>query len=592
MRFRDKIICFTCIIIAAVFLIAAGSQLDYINSERQRMKLIINEPLENAPPSLAFTTVAMGAFRGLVVDVLWLRAEKLKEEGQFFDAKQIAEWITALQPRFASVWEFQSWNMAYNISVAIPATQPEQRWKWVKNGYELLRDKGIPLNPRSILLYRQMAWIFQHKIGGLTDDAHNYYKLQLATAMESLLGKADKEYFKALAEAPTNLKQVVADQTIAEFVNALKTADKTFAEENTFVANYLSLRQNPARFNPEAFKIIDNYRGTKELEKFDIFAKAYQLRNHWKLDPVVMQKLNGIYGPVQYDDPNNHLPLDWRHPDVHAIYWAVKGLEVVDKDNFSIDQTNTNRIVNHSLQNLFRYGKIFIYDRPVEQTLTSGQESGLSVKILFLRPDLRMFEPYNKSVMKLLQGYKKLGGDTYVSFQTGHRNMLINALFSSYQAGHRHYAQKIYNQARKLYPDYNFGNSLVTFVRRRLREELRDLGLKNATEMIQMMLQESYFRFAMHDDDIAANMENMAKEIYQNFRADHEDDDRMILPEFPRLRYFAILDFFYDQRYPVNLRRALIGRIKLERPKLAEQLAHLEASITKPEKGTEAQKPE
>jgi len=108
----------------------AGMQLDFINSQREDMDLIIDKP-ENVPPSLAFATVATGAFRGLAVDALWMRADRLKEEGQFFDARQLAEWITTLQPRFASVWEFHAWNMAYNISVAIPATQPDQRWQWV-----------------------------------------------------------------------------------------------------------------------------------------------------------------------------------------------------------------------------------------------------------------------------------------------------------------------------------------------------------------------------------------------------------------------------------------------------------------------------
>ena len=132
----------------------------------------------------------MGAFRGLVVDILWMRADKLKEEGQFFDARQLAEWITKLQPRFAAVWEFHAWNMAYNISVAIPATQPEQRWRWVKNGYELLRDEGIPLNPKSIPLYRELGRIFQHKLGGVSDDAQEYYKLQFAEEIGPLLESA------------------------------------------------------------------------------------------------------------------------------------------------------------------------------------------------------------------------------------------------------------------------------------------------------------------------------------------------------------------------------------------------------------------
>ena len=157
---------------------------------------------------------------------------------------------------------------------------------------------------------------------------------------------------------------------IAPFIAALKAADKNFEDDSRFVGNYLSLRQNPARFDPAAFKVIDRFRGTKALEKFDVFAKAWQLRNVWKLDPVLMLELNRTYGPTDFNDPNKHFPLDWRHPDVHAIYWAVQGLRVAGKKDvvkmgkgeYPVDEINTDRVVAHSLQNLFRYGKIFIYD--------------------------------------------------------------------------------------------------------------------------------------------------------------------------------------------------------------------------------------
>ena len=42
MRLRDVIIWFVCIILAVVLLITAGAQLDFINSQRQDMKLISN----------------------------------------------------------------------------------------------------------------------------------------------------------------------------------------------------------------------------------------------------------------------------------------------------------------------------------------------------------------------------------------------------------------------------------------------------------------------------------------------------------------------------------------------------------------------
>ncbi len=585
MRLRDIIIWSVCIVLAASLFITAGMQLDFINSQRQEMKLIINEPLENAPPSLAFTTVAMGAFRGLLVDILWLRADRLKEKGEFFDAKQIAEWITTLQPRFASVWEFHAWNMAYNISVAMPATQPDERWRWVKNGYELLRDQGITLNPKSILLYRELARIFQHKIGSISDDVHKYYKLQLAMAMEPLLGPADNQYFKALAEAPTDWEQIIKDPDVASLIAALKSADETF-DDDDFVSSYLSLRQNPARFNPDAFKVIDNFRGTEAIQKFDIFAKAYHLRNVWKLDPALMQQLNEIYGPINWNDPNTHLPLDWRHPDTHAIYWAARGLQVAGKEEFSIAEINTDRIINHSLQNLFRNGKIFIYNVPVQMPSDSYSQAPQTrtEKEIFLRPDLRMFEPYNKAALDRIEKYEYLEDmkrGSLQSLKTGHRNMLKNAIFSFYQAGHMQQAKKIYKQLQQLYPSDESKVHLVKFVHDRLREELRYIGLDNASEIVQMMLRESYFRYAMHDDDEAFGREKMAKEIHDRYRAAYLDENRIDLPDFKLLRYFALLDFLNDQQYPINLRRNLLGRIKIERPELAEQLKQEEEKLLK-----------
>ncbi len=575
MRLHDAIVLFVCIVLAVVLLTIAGMRLDYINSQRAEMKLIINEPLENAPPSLAFATVAMGAFRGLVVDALWIRADNLKEQGQFFDARQLAEWITILQPRFAAVWEFQAWNMAYNISVAIPATQPDQRWRWVKNGYELLRDQGISLNPKSIELYRELARIFQHKIGGVTDDAHKYYKVQLALTMEPLLGPADNEYFEALTKTPTKWQQIIENKDVAELIAALRAAEDVFtdADAGKFVDNYLALRQNPKRFKPSAIETIDKFRGTPALEKFDIFAKAYYLRNTLKLDPVLMQQLNKTYGPIDFSDPNKHLPLDWRHPDSHAIYWGVKGLKEVAKEEnreISIVETNTDRIVVHSLQNLFRYGKIFLYDVPIVTSEDSSEQAEQRVeKTIYLRPDLRMFQPYNEAMLAVLEKHKRPDDEgSYKSLQDGHRNMLKNAIFLFYQTGHISEAQKIYSQLRKLYPLEEFKVPLAVFARNRFREELEGLGIFDAQEQIVALLRESYFRYALRDDDAASGSEKLAQEVWERYQQEYPDEYRVDLAKLPVLRYLALLDFLNDEQYPPNLRLNLLGRIKIERPEL------------------------
>jgi len=597
MRGRDFAILFACVVIAGGLLIAAGAQLDYINGQREAMGLTINTPTENMPPTLAFATVAMGAFRGLVVDILWMRADKLKEEGQFFDARQLAEWITMLQPRFASVWEFHAWNMAYNISVAIPATQPEQRWRWVKNGYELLRDQGIPLNPKSIQLYRELGRILQHKIGGISDDAHEYYKLQMVEALEPLLksqdnglGRESNEFYEALIQAPMAWPQVERDPNVAPFIQALRLADETFAKADgkEFVANYLSLRQNAQRFKPEALKTIDAFRASPAIKRFDLFAKAYQLRHEWKLDPALMHEVNKMYGPIDFGDPNRRFPMDWRNADSHAIYWAVKALQVVAQKEgrkISMNETNTDRIIVHSLQNLFRNGKITVLSGPVEPaaelgpTVDSAQPQ--TRKDIFLTPDLRMFDSYDKAALAIIKKHADAGEKEWGpldSLRTGHRNMLKNAVMSFYQAGIKGYALRIYNELRELYPNIEeFHGSLDEYVAIRFRDELDSLAIHDAQEMIIMTLTEAYFRLAIHEDSEAAAREKLAQQVYDYYREKYEDPTyRIDLPEMPVLRYIALGQFLNNAMYPAYVREGLLARIKIERPELYKEMEQME----------------
>ncbi|GAH03799.1 unnamed protein product, partial [marine sediment metagenome] len=62
---------------------------------------------------------------------------------------------------------------------------------------------------------------------------------------------------------------------------------------------------------------------------------------------------------------------------------------------------------------------------------------------------------------------------------------------------------------------------------------------------------------------------------------------RIDLPDFKLSRYLALHDFLNDQQYPLNLRLNLLGRIRIERPKLAEQLKQQEEKLLKQSKQLE-----
>src|ERR1700690_2219772 len=187
-------------LLAAVLLAGSGQVQQSLNRDRQELELTQNTPLKNAPPLLAFTTVALGGFRGLISNFLWIRANDLQQEGKYFEMVQLADWITDLEPHFEQVWAFQAWNMAWNISVNF--NDFSDRWRWVERGMELLRDNGLSYNPDSILLYQQMSWIFQSKMGQNLDDANLYYKEQWAGEMMPFFGPNGTN-FAGLIDPPT-----------------------------------------------------------------------------------------------------------------------------------------------------------------------------------------------------------------------------------------------------------------------------------------------------------------------------------------------------------------------------------------------------
>jgi hypothetical protein len=213
-RFKKIIL----LLLAAVLLAGSGQLEKSLNRDRAKLGLTISEPLQNAPPMLAFTTVALGGFRGLISNFLWIRSNDLQQDDKYFEASQLADWITDLEPHFAQVWVFQAWNMAYNISVKFKENAPgdySDRWRWVERGIELLRDKGLRYNPDDVMIHRELAWFYQHKMGANLDDANVYYKQEWAKEMTPFFGANG-----------TNFENLISPQTPEEKTNALVLREK------------------------------------------------------------------------------------------------------------------------------------------------------------------------------------------------------------------------------------------------------------------------------------------------------------------------------------------------------------------------------
>jgi hypothetical protein len=104
----------------------------------------------------------LGGARGVAANVLWTRAIELQKAQDWDKMEATINLITKLQPHFLSVWTFQGWNLAYNVSVEWDS--PEDKYEWIKKGIKFLRD-GVAKNQKSPDLIWDTAWTYYHKLG-------------------------------------------------------------------------------------------------------------------------------------------------------------------------------------------------------------------------------------------------------------------------------------------------------------------------------------------------------------------------------------------------------------------------------------------
>lgn len=432
-----------------------------------RNRLVYTDRAEDGDPPQVGLGIAMGAFRGLFVNILWLRANELKEDGKYYEAVDLAKAITKLQPRFPRVWAFHAWNLAYNISVATQT--PEERWGWVQSGIRLLRDEGIPRNPNDVLLHKELGWIFLHKVQGFMDDANDYYKRRHAAEWTVALGpppartaalrsteaatEAYAAWLSRIAGAPDTLEGVIeADPRVGPLVERLRVETGLGLDERlleavearrTVLQLYVDLPTvglPPEAAGDPLFRIM--------AEEEDPFAgsliphvRKRVLIDRYRMEPERMVRYTRRYGP-----------LDWRHAAAHALYWADRGVEeatlrITDRNRADFDLVNTDRIVIQALQELYRSGSVqfdlgntgFYLALPSADYIVSYGEK------------LEELTKRNTFVDAKTGQLVDMEDRAYSFYAAGYENFLKDAIRFLYRRGQKAEAEEYYRKLR-LYP--------------------------------------------------------------------------------------------------------------------------------------------
>lgn len=453
---HDKLIQVIASILMLVFIGASGAVSTSIAESSGRHRLVYADTAsDNDRPEVA-VGIAMGAFRGVFVNMLWIRANRLQEEGKYYEAIELAETITKLQPRFPRVWVFHAWNLAYNISVATQT--PDERWQWVDAGVRLLREHGIPQNPNDMLIHKELAWIFLHKIQGVTDDANQYYKRKVAEEWTVVLGPppppgpemrdreiATETYAKwmdTVAQAPETLDGAIErEPLVAELVAALQDLFGTESPLDTLRRYAVHEELHRKNMNDERLGEILGLVEEDELERIRTLSR---LMHDAQLEPAWTVYIGYLRKRVLLDEYNmdpsrmarymrDFGPIDWRHPAAHALYWSRLGVErglgrFDEQNKKDYDFLNTDRLVMQSIQELFRSSEIYFDFLEFEQ--------GRYAYYLAM-PNTHFIDTYAGQMeeVALRGGTATSMKRVYTNFAAGYENFLQDAMLHYFRRG-------------------------------------------------------------------------------------------------------------------------------------------------------------
>lgn len=115
--------------------------------------------IDPAGETIRLATLGM---RGIAAAILWTKADQYKMKEDWTNLSATLEQIAYLQPNYIGVWQFQSWNLAYNVSYEFDDYR--ERYAWVIKGIEFLQ-KGIEYNQNEPRLLSAVGWFAAQKIG-------------------------------------------------------------------------------------------------------------------------------------------------------------------------------------------------------------------------------------------------------------------------------------------------------------------------------------------------------------------------------------------------------------------------------------------
>ena len=314
-----------------------------------------------------------------------------------------------------------------------------------------VRD-GLRFNPGEASLYWELGWLFQHKIGQDLDQAHAYYKQQLADSVALYLPGGRHDDLELLDRAAVDEPELLATPGMAAWLDEQQSQgvdvwDPGFLER--------------VSDSPEAYSDLV---GTPQGSNLVMHLRRVGMESTFHMDPEIMLDLDDRYGP-----------LDWRLPQAHAIYWAQQGTRHAEKP---FDRLRLKRMTFQSMAHAFLSGHAF-YDLHGQLTPTPNLDILPNLQRVY--DEAAAAQPDDSSV------------------HTARLNFLRRAVLTLHTYNHLSQAKTTYEQMITQYPEAAHPAGLEGFLVATWVAQADGIGTDEALVMVESTLIQAYWSYALGD---------------------------------------------------------------------------------------------
>lgn len=257
--------------------------------------------LGDVDPSSASMNFVLLGLRGIATNMLWIDANEYQKKKEWGKLRSTVDSIILLQPHYMKVWDFQGWNLAYNVSAEWDAV--EDRYFWVKEGIKFLNE-GVTRNERFPELDWKVGNLHGQKVGRSDEwrQFRRFYKVDPDT--ERYEGGPDPE------------------------INPERLDNYQVAKEHFLIANDKELKHK------QHLQMRMLFRGSPWHAQFD-YANAMQREgvfgkqrtDAWKQG---FDEWTEIYGREEFITPKGPIVLEWTEADIKAL--AARDESITEDD--------------------------------------------------------------------------------------------------------------------------------------------------------------------------------------------------------------------------------------------------------------------